>query len=152
MDDDELLAMVKARRGWLKLLEPIDSPSEIPWCAGHEPRVVRFDSRPTELRAGHLVFCVDPDSAGIFAVAEALEDGVTALHDIKATEWLRWLFNVPVRVLAVVEHDRAPHLRVSGVMDVRFSYRALTARKTERIYLALLEAGMSVGSVADVLD
>ena len=141
MDEDALLQLTAARRCWLKLLEPIDAPGQVSWETGRVPTRLRFDSRPNDVRTGHLVFCVDPDRVVIFAVAEVLEDGVTALHDFEASNTVRWLFKVPVRVFAVVaDRTRAPHLRVAGGAAARFSYRALTRPQVERVAVALAAA------------
>lgn len=141
MDDEALYETIKSRRCWLKLLESVDAPARMTWAAGRQPCVVRFDSRPTDLRVGQVVFCADPDGAVIFAITEVLEDGATALHDFDASQARRWLFKVPVRVLAVVgDRGRAPHLRVAAGAAARFSYRPLTSAQAERVYLAVVDA------------
>jgi hypothetical protein len=141
VDTDTLLKTVGARRGWLKVLEPIDAADSVRWEPDGAPMHLRFASRPNDVRVGHLVFCVDPEQLVIFAVAKILEDGDTALHDVKATSTARWLFKLPVRVLVVAgDRARAPHLRVAGGDGRRFSYRLLPGVQAQRVTAALVAA------------
>lgn len=137
-EERKLLGLAASRRCWLKLLEPIDALGASSSAAGEASTYLRFDNRPGDVRVGHLVFCVDPQRAVIFAVAEVLEDGDTALHDFEASA-TRWLFKVRVCMLAVLE-DRAiaPSVTVAGGPTTRFSYRPLTRGQAERVASAVV--------------
>lgn len=121
-----LLAEAGNRRCWLKLLEPVDAVAMPDWSSKGGPEHLRFDSRPNDVRRGHILFCVEPGKRLVVATVEALADGSTTLHDFEATENERWLFVLPVCPLAVVANmAMAPRMPQAGPAG-HFSYRPLT--------------------------
>ena len=85
---------------------------------------VLFDARPSEIRRGHLLFCVDPRDGRIVVAARVTEHGDAALHDKSDPTRVKWLFRVPVETVA---GPKAPGTgqRVSEVGGLAGSYRRL---------------------------
>jgi hypothetical protein len=99
---------------------------------------LRFDSRPNDVRPGHLLFCVEPEKRVAMAVVESLAEGSETLHDFEATDTERWLFALPVRALVVVaDLAAAPPMPQTGA-SVHFSYKSLTSAQAARLTSSLL--------------
>jgi hypothetical protein len=137
-EPNALAEAARTRQCWLKMLESADAETVAEWIDGAGPERLLFDSRPHDVRPGHLLFCVEPEQRVVVAVTESLADGSTTLHDFEATSNERWLFTLPVRPLAVVgDLALAPPLPHTGGA-LPFSYRPLTATTARTLASSLL--------------
>jgi hypothetical protein len=115
-------------RCWVKRLEPQDADRKEGWAVGSVVEVL-FDSRPSDIREGHLLFCVRPTDGRVISVGRSLHHGDEALHDKTVEGRARWLFRVPIAILAVSDTSD-DGLDVSEFGGLTSSYRSLTARQT----------------------